>query len=117
MNIIHIEGIKVYAFHGVMEEEKKIGSYYKVDIKLFLDLQRAAISDDLSDTINYSQVNDLVLEQMKISSDLLENLTHRINLTIKENFEKVSSVETKVTKINPPMNNGEVKQVSVIIKS
>lgn len=53
MQKIKLKDLKVYAFHGCMEEEAKIGSYYLVNLTIWLKLKKAGKSDHLEDTINY----------------------------------------------------------------
>ena len=53
MDIITIEKLKVYAYHGVFEEEKKEGQVFYVSARLHLDVRKASRNDDLSKTVNY----------------------------------------------------------------
>ncbi|MGY8911315.1 MAG: dihydroneopterin aldolase, partial [Flavobacteriales bacterium] len=39
MGIIKVKNIKLYAFHGCLDEEAKIGSEYRVDVKVKADLK------------------------------------------------------------------------------
>lgn len=114
MNKIIIEGIKVYAYHGCLEEEGRIGANYIVDIILETDFSEAAKTDDLSKTIDYVIVYDLVKKQMAIRSKLIEQPAQRIISELKNLFPSLKKTEVKVTKLNPPMN-GNVERVSVII--
>ena len=47
MGKIQVNNIKVYGFHGCLEEEAKIGSEYRIDVEVKADLQKSAISDEL----------------------------------------------------------------------
>jgi dihydroneopterin aldolase len=60
-------------------------------------------SDEVADTLNYAELYDLVKEEMAIPSKLLEHVAGRIVKGINERFPKVSSIELKITKKNPPM--------------
>ena len=53
-DLIKLEGMVFFGYHGVNEKEKVKGQKFVVDIDLFCDLRLAGNSDDLSDTINYS---------------------------------------------------------------
>ena len=46
MGVITVSGIKLYAYHGCMQEEAKIGSAYEVDVLLEADFSGAAMTDD-----------------------------------------------------------------------
>jgi dihydroneopterin aldolase len=114
MNKILVEGINVYAYHGCLEEEGRIGANYIVDVTMETDFSEAAKTDDLSKTIDYVVVYTIVKEQMAIRSKLIEQPAQRIVDLLKKQFQTLKKVEVKVTKINPPMN-GNVDRVSVVI--
>ena len=114
MNKILVEGIKIYAYHGCLEEEGKIGCNYIVDVTMETDFTEAAKTDDLTKTIDYVIVYDIVKKQMAIRSKLIEQVGQRIVDELKKQFSTLKKVEVKVTKLNPPMN-GNVEKVSIII--
>ena len=113
MNSVKVLGIEIYAYHGCMEEESKIGSYYEVNIVLEADLSLAAKTDQLEDTIDYVVINNIVKEQMLIRSKLLEHVVNRITKEIARTYPSIYSIEVAVTKQNPPIN-GHVKGVQVV---
>jgi len=53
---IIIQGLEVFAYHGVLAQEKRDGQYFYLDIELDTDLSAASVSDALGDTINYDEV-------------------------------------------------------------
>jgi 7,8-dihydroneopterin aldolase/epimerase/oxygenase len=113
---IQVEGIKVYAYHGCLEEEAKIGCNYIVDVIMGTDFSEAAKTDDLGKTIDYVTVYEIVKAQMAIRSKLIEQVGQRIIDELKKQLNGLKSVEVKVTKLNPPMN-GDVERVSIIISN
>lgn len=114
MNKILVEGIKIYAYHGCLAEEGKIGCNYVVDVILETDFFEAAKTDDLKKTIDYVVVYDIVKKQMAVRSKLIEQVGQRIVDELKKQFSTLKKVEVKVTKLNPPMN-GNVERVSIVI--
>jgi dihydroneopterin aldolase len=116
MHKILVEGIKVYAYHGCLAEEGKIGTNYIVDVTMDTDFTEAAKTDDLSKTIDYVVVYNVVKAQMAIRSKLIEQVGQRIVDELKKQFASLKKVEVKVTKLNPPMN-GDVERVSIVIVS
>ncbi len=114
MNKIVVEGIKVYAYHGCLEEEGKIGCNYIVDVIMETDFSEAAANDDLTKTIDYVVVYNIVKAQMAIRSKLIEHVGQRIINELKKTISGLHNVELKVTKLNPPMN-GNVERVSIVI--
>ena len=111
---IVIEGIKLHAFHGCLAEEAKIGGSYIIDIILEADFILAAHTDDLSKTVDYCTVYDLVKVEMAIRSKLIEHVARRIYMKLKTTFPSINKLEVKVTKLNPPVN-GEMERVSFVI--
>ena len=57
MGIIKVNNIKLYAYHGCLDEEAKIGSEYRVDLAIKADLKKSAKTDDLIDTVDYVPVS------------------------------------------------------------
>ncbi len=111
---ISLHDIRVYAYHGCLEQEAQIGSWYRVDLTVWADLETSIKSDRLADTIDYVRLNQIVKDQMAIRSQLLEHVAGRILQTIKTEFQGIISLEVEVAKINPPIG-GDVAQVSVKI--
>lgn len=109
---IILNNIRVYAFHGCLAEETKIGSDYRVDIEVEADLEKSSFSDDLNDTIDYVMLNRIIKEEMAIPSKLLEHVARRINDRVLVDQPLVNWVETKVSKLNPPII-GDVEAVTV----
>lgn len=109
---IRVTGISVYANHGCLDEEAIIGSEYRVDVELTSDLSVPAATDDLNQTIDYVRVHEIVREEMKIRSKLLEHVGQRIIGALKAEFPQLENVSVRVAKINPPIN-GIAKNVSV----
>jgi dihydroneopterin aldolase len=114
MAIIAIEEMTFHAFHGCMEEERKIGNTFVVDLYLEADTGKAEISDKLSDTTDYSEAFNIVKEEMETPSKLLEHAGRRIINKLKLSFPEIESVEIKVAKKSPPIS-GQADSVSVTL--
>ena len=112
---IEVNGIKLYAFHGCLEEEARIGGHYVVDITIITDFSEAANSDDLSKTVDYVYVNAIVKEEMAIRSKLIETVGQRIFTRIKNELKGVFELSVKITKLTPPIN-GDVDSVAIVIE-
>ena len=112
MGIITVSGIKLYAYHGCMQEEAKIGSNYEVDVVIESDLSKAAMSDNLTLTVDYVAVNKIVTEEMAVRSKLLEHVAQRIIAKLANNHPEIVCMEVSVAKLNPPIN-GNVDRVVV----
>lgn len=112
MGSIKIKNIKLFAYHGCLDEEKKIGSDYRVDLKVRGDLSLSAKTDSLKDTIDYVHLNRIVKQEMTVRSKLLESVAERIINRILKELLLVQEVTVDVSKINPPMG-GNVEMVTV----
>ena len=53
INIIRIKKASFYAYHGVMQEEQRVGGKFEADIDMYIDFSEAGLSDNLQKTINY----------------------------------------------------------------
>jgi dihydroneopterin aldolase len=84
MNCIKVHGIRTFSFHGCLEEEKIIGGNYIVDVEVDCDFKSAAMEDDLSKTIDYVSLKEIVVKQMSISSKLIESVAYNIVHEIKK---------------------------------
>lgn len=62
MGRITLEGLEVFAHHGVGERERREGQRFLIDVTLELDLRPAAASDDLDDTVDYSGLAGRIAE-------------------------------------------------------
>jgi dihydroneopterin aldolase len=113
-HLIYVSGIKLYAYHGCLVEETKIGGHYVVNIKIETNFENAAEQDDLSKTIDYVTVNQLVESEMKTPSKLIEHVGKRIFNKIKSEFETCLKLEVHIIKLSPPIN-GDVDSVSIVI--
>lgn len=115
MALITIESMEFYAYHGCFEEEQIIGNRFIVDIVLQTDTSEAEKTDDLSKTVNYQKVFQIIQKEMEIKSKLLEHLAHRIADAVYHTFPAIQGLTVKVSKLNPPIG-GKVDRVSVMVK-
>ncbi len=112
MGTIKLKNIRTYSYHGCLIEEGKIGSDYSVDLEVKTNLQQSSISDDLKDTVDYVLLNNIVVEEMAIRSNLLEHVAQRIITRIFKESKAVSVLKLGVSKINPPIG-GDVEAVTI----
>lgn len=115
MNKIILENINIFGFHGCMEEETKIESLFTIDLELNIDFQACYISDNLSDTIDYTYLYKIIKEEMLIRSNLIEHLANRIIQTIKMKIKNITFIKIKLCKISPILQGGEISKICVII--
>ena len=111
-----VNNIKTYSFHGCLDEEAVIGSDYRVDIVVDVKNKLSHQNDDLNQTVDYSLVTQIVVEEMAIRSKLIETVAARIIKRIHKECEHKEYVTATVTKINPPID-GDVEAVCVTLNS
>ena len=112
MGIIKVENIRVFAFHGCLKEETKIGSDYRVDLEVKADLQTSAKTDLLSNTVDYVFLNKIIREEMHKPSHLLETVAKRILNRVFLESDLVLKAAVSVSKLNPPIG-GDVEMVTI----
>ena len=115
MGTIKISNIRVYAYHGCLVEEGKIGSDYRIDLAVKADLKKSAKTDHLADTVDYVHLNKIVKEEMAVRTKLLETVASLILDRIIEEIPIVNKAKIKVSKLNPPIG-GNVEMVSIIME-
>jgi dihydroneopterin aldolase len=100
---IIIEGLEVYGHHGVGAEEKVLGQRLLYDVRLTIEDCQAAQTDAVSDTVDYTEVLDLITEVATVESySLLERLAQATAEEILRKFP-VDEVWVQVAKPHPPV--------------
>ena len=103
MGTISLEGLEFFAYHGVYDEEQKIGNKYSIDIVIEADVAEAAQTDRLRDTVNYEAIYLMAADVMKKRARLLEHIAHQIITRIRAAYPHVQSISVGVSKFNPPV--------------
>lgn len=115
MDRIEVEGIKLFGYHGCLDEEGKIGTDYRINVTVWGDLSTASASDDLNDTLDYVIINRIVKQEMVIRSKLIEHVARRILERLLSEMPTTEKAEIKLSKLYPPIN-GDVESVSVVMR-
>lgn len=102
-DLIQVLGIRAHGHHGVLESERLAGQPFIADVVLAVDVARAAGSDDLADTVDYSQVAQAVYAELSGEPvDLIETLAERIAAVCLA-FGGVQAVEVALHKPEAPV--------------
>ncbi len=105
MDKIVIKDLEIFAYHGVLPQEKKEGQTFVVTVELFLDLHGAGTEDALSETVNYAMVCNTVSKVMTEEKyDLIEAAAENIAGTILLGYGKVNSVRVILSKPEAPID-------------
>jgi dihydroneopterin aldolase len=96
---IVLEGMVFHGRHGTLPAERELGQPFVVDVELRLDLRPAGLSDDLAQTVDYSEVHRLAREIVEGEPvNLIETVAERIAAAILEDHPPVESVRVRVAK-------------------
>jgi len=104
---VSLEGVRFFAYHGFYPEEQKTGNEFLIDIETVVTVQEN-LSDELSDTVNYEKLYEIVSNEMKTPRKLLETVAQRILKTIRAEFPQLETVRVCIRKLNLPVK-GEVR--------
>jgi 7,8-dihydroneopterin aldolase/epimerase/oxygenase len=99
-----IEGLEVYGHHGVPAEEKVMGQRLLFDVRMTMEECRGAHTDGVGDTVDYTEVMDVITEVATVESySLLERLAQVCAETVLKKFPLLDEVWVQVTKPHPPV--------------
>lgn len=112
---IELLGILAVGRHGVLAEEQRRGQPFEVDVRLDLDLDPAALTDEILDTVDYGLLAEAVVRIVEFESfQLLERLADRIASICLASGD-VRSAEVTVRKLRPPVPV-QVRSVGVTVR-
>lgn len=104
MDTIDIKGLEVFAYHGVLEEEKITGQNFYIDARIYTDINHAGKSDALDDTVNYAEICRFIDGFMKKNRyDLIETAATQTAEALLKNMPKIRGVELTVNKPDAPI--------------
>lgn len=104
MDTISLDGIELWANHGVMEHEADLGQRYVVDVTIHVDLEPAIASDDLADTVDYGALSSLVAHTFGAPrTRLVEAVAGRVATAVLEHDERIQAVDLTVHKPSAPL--------------
>lgn len=101
---IDLKGIEVLAKHGVLEHEQERAQVFRADVTVFTDLAPAGESDDLGDTLDYSELALEVREVVGAESyQLIESVAARVADAVMSH-PKVSGTTVTIHKPGAPID-------------
>ena len=106
---IELRDVHLFAHHGAMPQEQKIGAWFTIDIKLGITDYGCATSDDIEGTVSYADVYDILCQEMAKPSRLLENVCQRISERLYATFGQIATIEMTLCKDTPPMGGDRLK--------
>lgn len=102
-DFIEVRGLRALGKHGLAPGEKDQAQPFEIDLNLYLDLSRAAQTDDIDDTVDYGPLCAQIVELVEHESfDLIEILAERIAGIAKAD-DRVQKVTVSLRKLRPPV--------------
>jgi dihydroneopterin aldolase len=116
MNKITLKNMKFFGYHGVFDFEKKQGQIFVVDVEMYCDIDKAMESDNIEDTVDYSQIYGIVKEITQNNRyNLLERLGNVIANEIMKKNSKIFDIIIRIRKPDAPLD-GELDFAEVEIR-
>lgn len=113
---IRLYNVMMYGHHGVLSEESTLGNQYRVNICLRTDASDYDVeADDLSSTISYAEVFEILQNEMNSPVALLETVAVRFAKKVRTKWPKLKSGEIEIVKVVPPIS-GMIGQAGVSYK-
>ena len=99
-----LSGLKVYAWHGVYEEEREKGQNFIINARIFYDTVSVAETDSVEDTIDYAKVSLYINEYMRVHQfNLIETVANKLARKLLIKFPLIQSIELEVMKPEAPI--------------
>ncbi|MFA5802772.1 MAG: dihydroneopterin aldolase [Thermoleophilia bacterium] len=113
---IEVNGLEVFAHHGLLPGEREHGQIFRFDIRLKLIQCPACESDDITGTADYAPIIDRVVAMTTENTyQLLERLVSVVADDILERNPFVESVRIRVAKTAPPLPHA-LDNVAVMLR-
>ena len=113
---LRIENIKLWARVGVLEEERKLGQLFNLDVFLWADFEKCSENDDINKTVDYSKIVKILKDQASnIYCFTIERYSKEILEIINKEFQ-LAKIQIILTKCNPPITgfDGRVSIVKIL---
>ncbi len=108
---VSLEGVRFFAYHGFYPEEQILGTEFIVDVDTELEVFSAG-DDEISNTVNYERLFQIISVEMKNPRKLLETVAHAILGEIRHEFLAVNNIRVLIRKMHPPLG-GDVRNSAI----
>lgn len=98
---IHLHHLEFFAFHGLYEEERVVGNNFFVSLDVDFESTQKIFA--ISETVDYTEIYEIVKSRMKISTNLIEVVAEEITAAIHQKFPQVKQIKISIQKSNPPI--------------
>ena len=102
---IILKDLRFNAFHGVLDEERRLGNEFIVNLNVVVPFHFEIEDDCLEGTVSYEDLFKIIKEEMEIPRNLLEKVALRIGQRIKATFPRIENGTIEIEKVRPPIRN------------
>lgn len=112
MDKVFIQALKAETVIGIYDWEKKIRQTVIVDLEMDTDIRKAAVSDDIKDTLNYKTISKRLVSFIEASRfELVETLAEKLANIVLEEF----NVDTLKLTLHKPGALSDADDVGIVI--
>ena len=103
LSTLTIADIQLWGYHGCFPEERITGTKYAIDFSFQFDTSNAENNDEINNTIDYSKVYDIIVDQFNTPVNLIEHLGRKIINAVNIQFPEIRQSTIKIKKYYPPL--------------
>ena len=102
---IIIKNLKLYAYHGVLPEEKELGQFFLLDLIIYTSFNKVVVNDSIENAINYAKVIEYVkIKFIEKKFNLIESAANFLCVSLLKKFQKIDKITITLKKPNAPIN-------------
>jgi dihydroneopterin aldolase len=105
---VGLEGVRFISPIGFFPEEQILKNEFMVNISVSFEIETLEDTDELENTVDYSQLYEVCDFYFKQEFKLIETVAHAILDKVVEKYPFLKEVHIKINKLNPPIN-AEIK--------
>lgn len=104
MTSIGIKSLKLHGYHGVHPEEQVLGSKFLYHVEVSVPQIKGSSTDFIQETIDYTQLIEIIKEVNSKSAKLLEFLCQSISDKISTQFPEIEEITVEIEKLQAPIS-------------
>lgn len=112
---ISLSGLRFHSFHGVFEQERKIGNDFYVTVKILVPYDEETWKDDVEMTVSYADIYEIIKSEMNIPRKLLETVALSIKKRIISRWDNIEGGRITISKSHPPIEGIDAGNASISI--
>ena len=98
---ISLNYLRFWAFHGVYEEERKVGNDYEVNVEVSFYTRKKITH--LKQTADYSRLHAIISDEMQKPRMLLETFLMELAEAVHNEFPELKKIDVSIRKLHPPI--------------